>query len=335
LITLTGYTGWVGFGFGRMMQESDVIIGQGNLNTIGTFTIGNIKDISPCPGGGVCGDLSNISAAVLPNSAGLTYLDTHLNKNISVMRLSRVITTNITHKANISLTGWTNVIFAYGVDSENGISYNGHLPNHRGFLKINFVTGAISIPVDLRFVHGAMMFIAFLVLMPIGAIIARYMKSIGPWWFHLHRIIMLFALLMILIAFILVLVYIKTGSHFLRRTLPPPFGHVHQRYGLAIIILSFIQPFIGLAADKLFDPNRTHTPIFPDILHWIIGWSIIIMAIVQCFLGLAYLYASTVLFGLLGAWTGIIIFVNLGLLIYFILIKGETGYSNYHEMTQS
>ena len=36
----------------------------------------------------------------------------------------------------------------------------------------------------------------------------------GPWWFHVHRIVMLVALLIMIAAFIIVVVYIKPGSQF-------------------------------------------------------------------------------------------------------------------------
>jgi len=52
------------------------------------------------------------------------------------------------------------------------------------------------------------------------------------------------------------------------------------------------QPVIGFLADKFFNPDRKATPIFPDKVHWVLGWVSITLGMINIILGLI-LYENT------------------------------------------
>lgn len=39
----------------------------------------------------------------------------------------------------------------------------------------------------------------------------------------------------------------------------------HSILGLIVVILGAVQPILGTIADRLFDPNRKKTPVFPGM----------------------------------------------------------------------
>lgn len=44
---------------------------------------------------------------------------------------------------------------------------------------------------------------------------------------------------------------------------PDKLTRAHSILGLIVVILGVLQPIIGTIADRLFDPNRSKTPVFP------------------------------------------------------------------------
>jgi len=124
------------------------------------------------------------------------------------------------------------------------------------------------------------MFITWFLLAPIGFILARFLKKF-TWWFNAHRILMSIVTLLCLIGFALGV----KGS-------PTHFDHFHKVLGLLIFIMSLAQPIIGVLADRLFDPNRDKVPIFPDKIHWVLGWVTIFCGMLNIAIGLGY-YSGT------------------------------------------
>jgi hypothetical protein len=61
------------------------------------------------------------------------------------------------------------------------------------------------------------------------------------------------------------------------------------------------QPFMGLLADRLFDPKRKKVPVFPDQVHWWIGRVVMVLAVVTIFLGINQfipnVYVAFILYG--------------------------------------
>jgi len=149
-----------------------------------------------------------------------------------------------------------------------------HNGNTRAGVSINFFTGATSAGADLRAIHGTMMFLIWGVTIPSMSFLARYYKRF-PWWFNVHRFINGFAIIAMIAAFGVAIA--TTTNHF---------QEGHTILGLIIVIIGLSQPIIGIIADKLFDPKRTKTPIFPDMTHWILGWGSITLGLINIILGL-------------------------------------------------
>lgn len=79
------------------------------------------------------------------------------------------------------------VLFAFG----SSIPVNDRLAEHQDKTSVNFdfTTGSSSgssFPSSLKKAHGALNLFAWGVLLPIGAIVARYCRGWDPLWFYLH-----------------------------------------------------------------------------------------------------------------------------------------------------
>jgi len=145
-------------------------------------------------------------------------------------------------------------------------------------VEFNFFTGSSSTKLNIIVVHGALMFIAWYCIAPFGFVVARFMKGFS-WWFQVHRAIMFIAMLAMVAAFGIAISYCSTNKI-------PHFDDAHKIIGLIVVIIGVAQPVIGFLADKLFDPNRKATPIFPDKTHWVLGWISITLGMINIILGL-------------------------------------------------
>ena len=103
------------------------------------------------------------------------------------------------------------------------------------------------------------MSLAFVVMMPWGAFIARFMKMYW-WWFPLHIFLQMGAVIFATIGFILIYLYKgKSGiSHF---------ENPHSIIGLTTLCLAWISPVLGLLSHFMWNPDRRGTPVFPDMAH--------------------------------------------------------------------
>jgi hypothetical protein len=122
-----------------------------------------------------------------------------------------------------------------------------------------------------------MMFLAFGILMPWGAFVSRYMKSFW-WWFPLHIVIQMVAVLLTVASFIIIYTNASRGIDFL-----------HAYFGLAALGAAWISPILGLAAHLTWNPNRDGIPIFPDKMHWYIARLAILLGFTAIFMGILYL----------------------------------------------
>jgi len=186
----------------------------------------------------------------------------------------------------------------------------------RNQVSVDCTTGRITYIIDLSVVHGFLMGITWLLIMPTAAFIARYMKHrLGPWWFHIHRGLVLVGVLTALIAFVIILTYVQANH----------FNAVHGQVGLVILSLMLIQVVVGFLSDKLFDPNRRRTPLFPDLLHWFLGWSLVALPVANVLLGLSrFDNAPTAIWVVYFVLAFVILFVNFGFVIFYSW-HGVTG----------
>jgi len=235
------------------------------------YNIGDTRGYS-CPGG-VCLDTS------LPGGTN-DVLGVNGNANGGVQQIiwRRKIDTGDSN--DVVIAGTNTLIYSWsGINK--GPTIQRHVRNPTP-IALNFFTGGTTKLADLKLIHGSLMFIAWFGIAPFGFFLARFMKSFS-WWFQVHRAIMLVAMATMIAAFGVIIAETAPGEHF---------NNAHKIIGLIVVIMGAAQPVIGFLADKLFNPDRKSTPVFPDMVHWSLGWVSITLGMINIILGLI-LYEKT------------------------------------------
>lgn len=205
----------------------------------------------------------------------------------------RNLVTNDTVADHPFVNGLVNVIWAYGdLSTPNPNFFDYHGPTNRGSIMIDFFTDQTSVD-TLPPWHGALMYLSYGVLMTFGVFVSRYLKAYY-WWFPLHIIVQVTAIIVALIGFIIAIK--MTNRHF---------SNVHSWFGFVTLCLTAFSPFVGWAADLVYNPSRTHAPIWPDLIHRWSGRLTVLFSYVTIILGMK-LYelpiSTQLLFGLLEAY---------------------------------
>jgi len=165
-------TGWVGMGFSKagLMIGSSAMVGWIKSNSVGTIHQYYLGAKSPAA---VKLDNTDSHLSVVTNSS-------NVHQQGSTIYLSFQIQFNEPVKSK-------NILFAYAVTTP----VNNQLSQHTAedSIVFDFSTGASSSSGStdtLKRNHGALNIFAWGVLLPIGAIIARYCRQWDPAWFYLH-----------------------------------------------------------------------------------------------------------------------------------------------------
>ncbi|HEV7382450.1 MAG TPA: cytochrome b561 domain-containing protein [Dyadobacter sp.] len=145
--------------------------------------------------------------------------------------------------------------------------------------------------------HGILMVIAWCALLFTGSFFSRYLKIVTTAWFKIHVALQTVGVALVLAGFIII--FIAQGGFNLG---------AHQVIGIIIFGLTMAQPFIGLIADRLFDPSRSKVPA-QDQIHWWVGRFLLIIAVVNIFLGIDRMFpisnGAYILYALFAAWTAL------------------------------
>lgn len=146
---------------------------------------------------------------------------------------------------------------------------------------VNFLSGQSSSAggtprLHRKNIHGVVNTISWGILLPIGAIIARYLKvfkSADPAWFYLHVAFQCSGYIIGLSGWIIGL---QLGSDSKGITY-----HKHRNLGIAIFALATLQVFA-----LFLRPNKDHKyRLHWNIYHYLIGYGVIVMSIVNIFEG--------------------------------------------------
>lgn len=273
-----GSVGWMGMGFGQSMVNTPMVIMWSNPD--GTVTMSQ-RTAS-----------SHSEPSVDSNPPRVATL---------VNSLTSVSGQNPSFGFSVPASGSAqhNVIYAFSSTPPSSSSPDARLQIHidKGVLRLDSGTstppgGSSSSPGGsfpsngqpllpsqrVLIAHALFCVIGFLFFLPLGALLARYLRTFNPTWFQGHWIIQ-FAIggLIILIGFMLGCIAVTKagGNHF---------NTTHQRLGLALFIMYLFQVTLGAVIHFVKPANRTSRPL-QNYAHAIIGLLIIALAMYQVYLG--------------------------------------------------
>ncbi|XP_024369632.1 cytochrome b561 and DOMON domain-containing protein At3g61750 isoform X2 [Physcomitrium patens] len=122
--------------------------------------------------------------------------------------------------------------------------------------------------------HGALQVFGWGVLLPIGAIVARYAREYDPAWFYIHATFQL-------IGFIFIIAGVATGVA-LAKDVEVPGLNGHKGLGLFLLILAILQVLA-----VVFRPKKdSNTRKYWNWYHWWVGRLALFLACINVFVGL-------------------------------------------------
>lgn len=182
---------------------------------------------------------------------------------------------------------------------------------------------------DLKWaqMHGWLMWSSFGFLFPLALVLIRYSRpqrnptgTPSP-----SRVSMLFYSHVLVSG--LGVVAATTGASILFHRIGGPLDFTHQRLGVALMIIMWLQPFIGLARPSKSVATRPYW----FVLHWVFGTGATILGIVNCYGGI---YAYQLIFqrnirSLNIAFSCVLAFIALAYFLQdkwsYILNQGNSG----------
>lgn len=166
------------------------------------------------------------------------------------------------------------LLFAFGA----AIPVKNRLKKHSDRTSINFdfsagTSSASAYPYQLKKTHGVLNIFGWGVLLPIGAIIARYCKQKDPLWYYLHGVIQFIGFFIGLAGVVAgIALYDKLHANV----------SAHRGLGIFILVLGILQVLaIFLRPDKDSKIRR----YWNWYHHWV-GRSALFLAVVNIFLGI-------------------------------------------------
>ena len=137
--------------------------------------------------------------------------------------------------------------------------------------------------VNLRMIHGILMFMAWSVILPFGVFVARYCRgNKPPRWFKIHRAFQSLGVVVALAGFAVAMMINTAGK----------FGTIHGVFGLIITFLGFQQPI-----NACFRPEpawkKTKRRVCWEYYHKYSGRVAIFLGLINPILGLQMVYVAT------------------------------------------
>eukprot|EP01104_Vermistella_antarctica_P012056 TRINITY_DN3430_c0_g1_i3.p1 TRINITY_DN3430_c0_g1~~TRINITY_DN3430_c0_g1_i3.p1 ORF type:complete len:734 (-),score=183.04 TRINITY_DN3430_c0_g1_i3:6-2207(-) len=287
--------GWVGFGLkpkDKGMDNADMMIGAvygDNDNDVDVHDFYSHSYRMPNPDVAL-GGTEDIRDVTGEQKNGQTTL-----------RFWRLLDTDDKYDASIK-PGRTKVIWAYGDDDD----LEQHDSSDRGFAYIHFDRGDGDDDDDsdtLKKVHGSLMAISWSLFIVVAVVVARFLKRF-KWWFPVHIALAVVGLLGVVAGLVVIIIGVENDEGGSRH-----FNNVHSWFGLAVIVLSAIQPILGVVADRMYKPGRDKVPVFPDKVHWWLGRFLLVLAAATTLLGFDQLGVSTAWYIVIIAWWAFVLAV--------------------------
>jgi Galactose oxidase, central domain/Eukaryotic cytochrome b561 len=154
------------------------------------------------------------------------------------------------------------------------------------------------------FLHGAFMWVAYGVLMPIGVFASRYMRTLttSPKWFYIHVTCQCLAALLACCGCVFAIVAARGSPR-----------HLHAILGSFILALTLLQ--VVCAAPGLRpNPNAGVLRQVWNLLHHLTGWVVVCLAQFNIFLGMVLLIIP------IGLWIG---FLSITVLAFTSIVMYE------------
>ncbi|KAF4621244.1 hypothetical protein D9613_000655 [Agrocybe pediades] len=280
--------GWMAMGFGSQMTGSPMVIMW--INSDNHITISQRK--AP----------AEVMPTVDPNPPRTAVLDLASSKtSSSAPELAFTVPSNN--------DGVQSIIWAFGTTNPGDSSPSAVLVQHAdsGTLNLDLTKqlsgnttapptdgtptgGSFKIPYlpyqKLIIAHAVFCSVGFLVLLPLGALLARYLRTFIPTWFKGHWIVQF------VLAGPVIVIGVSLGIAAVAKAKAFHLDDDHKRWGIAIFILYFVQCGLGAFIHFVKKSNRKHRPP-QNYMHAIIGLAIIGLALYQVHSGYDHEWPTT------------------------------------------
>lgn len=270
--------GWMGMGFGRAMANTPMVIMWENDGRVVLSQRTAPREVMPTV------DSNPPRVATFAESASSLAGDNS--------KFAFTIPANSDTKQT--------VIYAYGTDAPGSSAVDATLRQHYdyGVLTLNLggatptSTGAGSAPTGntpanddsdeipllayerMIVAHAIFMVIGFLLLLPAGALVARYLRTFTPTWFKSHWIVQF------LISGPTILAGFALGVGSVSSAGASHFTDSHKKFGLVIFILYLVQLALGAIIHFVKSATRTRRPP-QNYVHAVLGLLIIALSMIQ------------------------------------------------------
>ena len=233
---------------------------------------------------------------------------------MTLIKFRRSLNTGDSNDAVLKLDQSNTFIWAYHPTSDALIehsssacgSFSAVLSSTNEASRVTTLTNGVN---DRLVIHGVMMIAAWIFLVPLGIIVAKFYKRWGHKWYQLHAGMQSLACFMTIVSFIIVLMAKNPNHSFFSKNAVTV---VHAVIGVVITSLgALFQPAIGKIADSMWRPDRVGTPMWPDRIHWYIGRSLTLMAFINVILGIILIdesvdvwfgVSAVILMSVVGLW---------------------------------
>lgn len=150
----------------------------------------------------------------------------------------------------IQPTRETYVLWAYSTQPGR-VSHEFEKHDSRGVSKVNLFDGSQSSSTTLHAIHGSLMLVVWLIILPASFFLARYLKNyMGHVWFRVH--VTLFILAIGLQFGALAVIFISAGFEIF-------FISWHSVFGTVLFLLVVIQGAVGYASHRLWLRSLQHS----------------------------------------------------------------------------
>lgn len=220
------------------------------------------------------------SGVALDSSQDL--LDKQMGQNATHTWFSFTRQTEASDEDDISLSDAVYLVWAVG--SSNTFAYH----SMRGFSVLNgdptlHSTESSTTWPTWAYAHGALMFAAWIVLIPSGIFSSVFLRPLGPLWFKIHRTCQTLGVIVSIVGFLFAATNM-TGDMF---TEP------HHNIGLVVVIVSVYQLIHALVRPHVPDNSEKSTQRkLWEIIHRLTALALLVLAVVNIESGLGMINDS-------------------------------------------